>query len=116
MMVHRHTAFALHLVFWRVVLSCLFFFGDLIIVAFALPLIIVDLWLALCLGFMLRLPVQRQNNPPPENWDWEENIVMDYPVRWLSKTIDFNKPLAILIHGWNSRAANMTGRVICMNN
>ena len=24
---------------------------------------------------------------------------MDYPVRWLSKTIDFNKPLAILIHG-----------------
>lgn len=110
MMVHRHTAFALHLIFWIVVSTCLFFFGDLIIVAFALPLIIFDLWLALCLGFMLRLPVQRQNNPPPENWKWEEHIVMDYPVRWLSKSIDGNKPLAILIHGWNSRAANMIGR------
>jgi len=110
MMVHRHTAFALHLILWIVVSTFLLLFGHMVIIAFALPLIIVDLWLALCLGFMLRLPVQRQNNQPPVNWKWEEYMIMDYPVRWLSKTIDVDKPLAILIHGWNSRAANMIGR------
>ena len=37
--------------------------------------------------FMLRLPVARENTPPPDEWIWEEYEVKGYPVRWLKKKL-----------------------------
>ena len=107
---HRFRAFILHVCAWIVFVLVVWLTSNERILLWFLPLIIVDLWYALCLGFMLRLPVARENTPPPDEWIWEEYEVKGYPVRWLKKEIDPSKPLAILIHGWNSRAANMIGR------
>ena len=110
MMSHRHSAFFLHGIFALALISMIVSIDKIELLPFITPILLVDLWFALCLGFMLRLPVTRKDTPPPGDWYWDELMVMDYPVRWLSKTIDENKPLAILVHGWNSRASNMEGR------
>ena len=110
MLKHRHSAFVWHLSFWFVVVLVCSYLDRTQLLVYLLPFIVIDLWLALCLGFMLRLPVHRSDQPSPKGWEWEEHVVMGYPVRWLIKSFDATKPLVILIHGWNSRAANMTGR------
>ena len=101
---HRFRAFILHVCAWIVLVLVVWLTSNERILLWFLPLIVVDLWYTLCLGFMLRLPVARENTPPPDEWIWEEYEVKGYPVRWLKKEIDPSKPLAILIHGWNSRA------------
>ncbi|MGB1486989.1 MAG: alpha/beta hydrolase family protein [Candidatus Poseidoniaceae archaeon] len=107
---HRFSAFAFHVFVWLVVATVLVYVSDLWIFIVLLPIILIDLWFALCLGFMLRLPAARNNIDAPEGWIWEYFDIKGYPVRWLHQTIDSDKPLAILIHGWNSRASNMLGR------
>ncbi|CAI8375551.1 MAG: Uncharacterised protein [Euryarchaeota archaeon UBA443] len=107
---HRFSAFLAHAIAWVFLVPIAVYFDKSIFILYLAPLIILDLWFTLCLGFMLRLPKRRNDQPLPSEWEWEEYDVLGYPVRWLSKTIDIDKPLAILIHGWNSRALNMTGR------
>ena len=107
---HRFLAFFIHAFCWLVVVTLLLYRSDPWIIFVLSPFILVDLWFALCLGFMLRLPAVRDNVVSPEGWEWEFLDVQGYPVRWLRQTFDLDKPLAILIHGWNSRASNMIGR------
>jgi pimeloyl-ACP methyl ester carboxylesterase len=59
---------------------------------------------------MLILPVKRSFSNVPGHLISEEQEIDGYPVRWIRTPIDDSKPLAILIHGWNSRALNMEGR------
>ncbi len=110
MLSHRFSAFVAHAIVWISVFAIIVYFDKAIFIVYLSPLIILDLWFALCLGFMLRLPARRNNIPQSDEWVWERYNVLGYPVRWLSKTIDADKPLAILVHGWNSHALNMTGR------
>ena len=107
---HRFVAFQLHLSFWVLLIVGLYTIGLNLPLFLVIPISIIDLWLALCLGFMLRLPTSRKEAEVPDGWSWEQYLVHDYPVRWLSKEFDPSKPMAILVHGWNSRAMNMTGR------
>ncbi|MBA4734382.1 MAG: alpha/beta hydrolase [Candidatus Poseidoniales archaeon] len=107
---HRFVAFQLHLFFWIILVLGLYILDLTTPIFIVLPISIVDLWLALCLGFMLRLPTSREDVGAPEGWAWEQYQILDYPVRWLAKEIDPSKPMAILVHGWNSRAMNMIGR------
>jgi len=107
---HRFSAFTIHVCAWFSIVVAVLITSNEWILLWLLPLILIDLWYALCLGLMLRLPLARENSSPPNGWIWEEYGVKGYPVRWLKKEIDPTKPLAILIHGWNSRASNMTGR------
>lgn len=71
---------------------------------------IIDLWLSFTLGLMLILPRQRILSEIPDHLILEEQEIDSYPVRWIRTPMDVGKPLAILIHGWNSRALNMVGR------
>jgi pimeloyl-ACP methyl ester carboxylesterase len=59
---------------------------------------------------MLILPLQRISSEISDHWISEEQDIEGYPVRWLRTPMVAGKPLAILIHGWNSRASNMEGR------
>ena len=52
----------------------------------------------------------REDVESPVGWEWESQDVQGYPVRWLKQEWNPKKPLAIFIHGWNSRASNMLGR------
>ena len=107
----RYLAFNKHVVFWLVVSILLsWIYLDPFYILIASPLILVDLWLALCLCLMFRVPVLREKKDLPSGWSSETMLVDAYPVRWLSKSIELDKPLAILIHGWNSTATNMIGR------
>ncbi|MAF94120.1 hypothetical protein CMO85_05615 [Candidatus Woesearchaeota archaeon] len=106
----RYLAFNKHVVFWLASILICWLYLEPLLVLVALPFILIDLWLALCLCLMFRMPVMREDKNPPDGWSSETLVVDSYPVRWLSKTIDIEKPLAILIHGWNSTAANMIGR------
>ncbi len=107
---HRFRAFILHVFAWSFFFVFVYFSSNQWVIVWVLPLFFIDLWYALCLGFMLRLPVARENTPSPDGWEWNEYEVKGYPVRWLMKEMDSSKPLALLIHGWNSRASNMIGR------
>ncbi len=106
----RYLAFNKHVVFWLVSVLVIWIYLDPFYILLASPLILVDLWLALCLCLMFRVPVKRENKEAPNGWLSETLLVDSYPVRWLSKSMDLDKPLAILIHGWNSTATNMIGR------
>jgi len=107
---HRFLAFTVHTVGWLVVASLLVYLSQGWILFLISPIVLIDLWFALCLGFMLRLPTVRNDVDAPDGWEWEYVQVKGYPVRWLRQSFDSDKPLAILIHGWNSRASNMMGR------
>jgi len=112
MLIKRFRPFFLHLFVWAFAL-CLTLYLPLdltIVMIFTLPIIIIDLWLSFTLGLMLILPVQRTETEVPDHLVFEEQYNDEYPVRWLRTPIDDTKPLAILIHGWNSRALNMEGR------
>ena len=110
MLSHRFTALYAHAVVWIVVGLLLSYLCEWIWFVYLLPIVVIDMWFAVCLCLMLRLPTRRVNNGPPEEWTWDEHLVAGYPVRWLSKSYTEGKPLALLIHGWNSRASNMIGR------
>lgn len=75
-----------------------------------IPIIIIDLWLSFTLGLMFILPIQRKTPDIPDHLIFEEQDIDGYPVRWLRTSMDNGKPLAILIHGWNSKSLNMEGR------
>ena len=112
MYVKRFQPFLVHLGLWIVFYISIFSIKiDLtLLLLFLLPITVADLWLAFTLVLMLRLPRRRSVSEIPHGWISEEQDVDGYPVRWLRTSIDDDKPLAILIHGWNSRAANMDGR------
>ena len=106
----RFIAFHLHFMVWLIVVIFLVL-SELSNIALLLsPIIIIDIWLSISLGLMLLLPKDRNEDNLPQGWTWNQLLVKGYPVRWLSSDVDSDKPLAILIHGWNSRASNMTGR------
>ena len=110
MISHRFSAFLAHAFAWTLITIGLVISSNSIYIVFLAPMILIDLWFALCLGFMLRLPTIRKDVEAPPGWEWESMDVQGYPVRWLKSDWNPNKPLAILIHGWNSRASNMMGR------
>ena len=112
MFIKRFRPFLFHLGSWILIfLTVLIIPLDvtLILIGFV-PIVIVDLWLSFTLGLMLRLPIKRTMSEHPAHLISEELDIDGYPVRWLRTPIDEAKPLAILIHGWNSRALNMEGR------
>ena len=110
MLSSRYLAFYKHVLLWFVVGIICWIFLTPIYLVILMPFALVDMWLSLCLGLMFRVPVKRTNKQPPSGWKYETFVVDQYPVRWLLKQIDESKPLAILIHGWNSTATNMIGR------
>jgi len=112
MYIKRFQPFLVHLGFWILFYISLFSvkINLTLLLIILLPITVADLWLAFTLVLMLRLPRQRSESEIPHGWVSEEQDVDGYPVRWLRTSIDDAKPLAILIHGWNSRAANMDGR------
>ena len=110
MISNRFSAFFIHAIAWTLITIGLTVSSNTSYILILTPIFIIDIWLALCLGFMLRLPTTREDVEPPANWEWESLDVQGYPVRWLKKDWNSNKPLAIFIHGWNSRASNMLGR------
>lgn len=107
---NRFSAFIVHAIVWVAIATSLIVSKNIFFLVLLTPVFLLDIWLALCLGFMLRLPKVRDDIEPPSGWEWDTHDVNEYPVRWLKKDIDPNKPLAIFIHGWNSRASNMLGR------
>jgi len=106
----RFSAFIVHALVWTLIAIVLIVSSNTLYFPLLVPLFAIDMWFALCLGFMLRLPTNREDVEPPSGWEWEYLDVQGYPVRWLTKDWEPNKPLAIFIHGWNSRASNMLGR------
>jgi len=107
---NRFSAFIAHAVVWTVLAVGLIASSNTLLLLLLTPILLIDIWYALCLGLMLRLPTVRKDVEPPTGWEWEKYHVNGYPVRWLKKEWNQDKPLAILIHGWNSRASNMLGR------
>lgn len=110
MISNRFSAFAVHALAWIFIAIILVLSSNTFYIAFLAPIFIIDMWFALCLGFMLRLPTVREDVESPVGWEWESQDVQGYPVRWLKQEWNPKKPLAIFIHGWNSRASNMLGR------
>ena len=112
MSINRFRPFIIHLVIWVVSLTIIRFLtaNFPIILLYFTPFIAIDLWLSLSLGLMFRLPQKREQSDTPNSWIFEEHKNDGYPVRWLRTEMVEDKPLAIIIHGWNSRAINMEGR------
>ena len=112
MLLKRFQPFLVHVFLW----FCLILFAlfspikSFWIILISIPIALIDLWLSFTLGLMLQLPKERQVTDASEHWISEEQVVDGYPVRWLRTLIDDSKPLAIFIHGWNSRPINMEGR------
>ena len=112
MLIKRFQPFLVHIFLWIcvVLIALILTIDHTLIILISIPIAIIDLWLSFTLGLMLQLPKQRQANEVPDGWISEEQVIDGYPVRWLRTLIDDRKPLAILIHGWNSRPINMEGR------
>ena len=112
MFIKRFRPFLIHLLSWVILFAftLIISINTTLIWIFLIPIIIVDLWLSFTLGLMLILPIQRKKSEVPDYLISEEQDVDGYPVRWIRSPMDNDKPLAILIHGWNSRALNMEGR------
>ena len=112
MFIKRFRPFLIHLLSWVILFAftLIISINTTLIWIFLIPIIIVDLWLSFTLGLMLILPIQRKKSEVPDYLISEEQDVDGYPVRWIRTPMDDDKPLAILIHGWNSRALNMEGR------
>lgn len=112
MSINRFRPFILHLIIWMILLTTIWY----LLVDFSLtilylsPIIVIDLWLSFSLGLMFQLPKKREESDVPSAWILEEHENDGYPVRWLRTSMADDKPLAIVIHGWNSRAINMEGR------
>ena len=112
MSIKRFRPFLIHLLSWVILFAftLIISINTALIWIFLIPIIIVDLWLSFTLGLMLILPIQRKISEVPDYLISEEQDVDGYPVRWIRTPMDDDKPLAILIHGWNSRSLNMEGR------
>lgn len=112
MFIKRFRPFLIHLLSWVILFAftLIISINTALIWIFLIPIIIVDLWLSFTLGLMLILPIQRKISEVPDYLISEEQDVDGYPVRWIRTPMDDDKPLAILIHGWNSRSLNMEGR------
>ena len=110
MLPRRYLVFYKHALLWALICILIGILLSPVYFVLLIPLAIVDLWLSICLGLMFRVPTKRTNKQPSGGWVYETFMVDQYPVRWLLKQIDESKPLAILIHGWNSTATNMIGR------
>ena len=110
MLPRRYLAFYKHASLWAGIYILLWIYLPFVYIVMLTPFALVDLWLSICLGLMFRVPVKRANKQLPSGWRYETSVVDHYPVRWLLRQIDENKPLAILVHGWNSTSINMIGR------
>ena len=112
MFIKRFRPFLIHLSLWIVILFFILYLplNNTLMLICAIPILIVDLWLSFTLGLMLQLPAIRSYSKVPGHLISEEQDIDGYPVRWLRTSIQDSKPLAILIHGWNSKALNMEGR------
>ena len=112
MLLKRFRPFIVHLSIWifLFVLTLSFPLDATLVWIFMAPIVVIDLWLSFTLGLMFILPLQRTFSNVPDHLISEQHDVDDYPVRWIRTPMMDDKPLAILIHGWNSRALNMEGR------
>ena len=112
MSIKRFRPFVLHLCMWVFLFTFSLFIpiNAALIWICLIPIIIIDLWLSFTLGLVFILPIQRKTPDIPDHLIFEEQDIDGYPVRWLRTPMDNGKPLAILIHGWNSRSLNMEGR------
>ena len=95
---------------WAVIYILLWLYLPLVYIVLLTPFAIVDLWLSLCLGLMFRVPVKRANKQLPSGWRYETSVVNHYPVRWLLKQIDENKPWRYLSMVGIQLSINMIGR------
>ena len=80
---HRFSAFFIHAIAWTVITIGLVVSSNMLFIVLLAPIILIDMWFALCLGFMLRLPTIREDVEAPPGWEWESMDVQGYPVRWL---------------------------------
>ena len=110
MSILRFRALRNHCFFWSVILFYDFYVFEASYIFVILPIMLIDIWLTLSLESIFLLPVEREDKELKDGWEWNTLVVDYYPVRYLVKKIDLNKPLAIVIHGWNSTALNMAGR------
>ncbi len=110
MSILRFRALRNHCFLWVVILFYDFYAFEARYIAYILPIFLIDIWLTLSLESIFLLPVEREDRELKDGWKWNTLVVDNYPVRYLVKNIDHNKPLAVVIHGWNSTAANMAGR------
>ncbi len=110
MSILRFRALRNHCLFWAVILFSGFHLFEPRYVFLAIPISIIDIWLTLSIESIFLLPVERAHKELTNGWKWETLVIDSYPVRYLVKNIDLGKPLAIVIHGWNSTAVNMVGR------
>ena len=65
MISHRFSAFLAHAFAWTLITIGLVISSNSIYIVFLAPMILIDLWFALCLGFMLRLPTIRKDVEAP---------------------------------------------------
>ncbi len=112
MSINRFRPFVIHLMMWIVLLALVRFlsFDFLQLLIYSSPILVIDLWLSFSLGLMFRKPIKREVSESIGAWIFEEEDNDGYPVRWLRTSMTEDRPLAIVIHGWNSRAINMEGR------
>ena len=112
MSINRFRPFVIHLMMWIVLLALVrllsFDFWQLLL--YSSPILVIDLWLSFSLGLMFRKPIKREVSESIGPWIFEQEDNDGYPVRWLRTSMTEDRPLAIVIHGWNSRAINMEGR------
>ena len=85
---HRFSAFFIHAIAWTVITIGLVVSSNMLFIVLLAPIILIDMWFALCLGFMLRLPTIRKDVEAPAGWEWESIDVQGYPVRWLKREWD----------------------------
>ena len=78
---HRFSAFFVHAIAWTFITIGLVASSNTLYIVLLAPIILIDMWFALCLGFMLRLPTIREDVEAPTNWEWESIVVQGYPVR-----------------------------------
>ena len=82
---HRFSAFFVHAFAWILIAIGLIVSSNTLFIVLLAPIILIDMWFALCLGFMLRLPTIRKDVEAPAGWEWESIDVQGYPVRWLKE-------------------------------
>ena len=63
---HRFSAFFIHAIAWTVITIGLVVSSNMLFIVLLAPIILIDMWFALCLGFMLRLPTIRKDVEAPQ--------------------------------------------------
>ena len=85
MISHRFSAFFIHAIAWTAITIGLIVSSNTFYIVLLHQSLFIDMWFALCLGFMLRLPTIRKDVEAPAGWEWESIDVQGYPVRWLKR-------------------------------